>query len=101
VEVAGFYRSAASLFLPLQHFGIFHHAVETADGDVDQAGQAITEALADKVEFDEANDGAQGDAREACPLACGQRHLGGQRGVAVLLAQVTAQRFGRFVQQIT
>src|SRR5574343_868545 len=87
-------------FLTLQHLGIFYKAVHTADSDVDQPGQSIAEALADQVELDETNDGAEGDTSKRSTFAGLQRHLGGQRGVAILFGQVGGQGFCRIVQQV-
>ena len=39
--------------MTLQHLGVLDHAVETADGDVHEAGDAVAKALADEVELDE------------------------------------------------
>jgi hypothetical protein len=67
--------------LSLQHFGIFYEAVETADGNVNQPRQAVTEALANKIKLDETNQRAERNAPETGALARGQGGMSAARVV--------------------
>src|SRR5687768_8415725 len=66
----------------LDELGVLHVAVHAADGDVQEARQAVEESQAQHVELEEAHHGREQQVRHAGALAELVGLARGQRGVA-------------------
>ncbi len=79
---------------------VFHEAVEAADRDVDEAGNAVEAAKLEEIEADKPHERRACEPHRADMLAACMHGLGLQRGVVILLRHVIVERLGRSVQQI-
>src|SRR6186713_2706173 len=84
----------------LYQLGVLHVGVDAADGDVQEARQAVEETEAHEIELDEAHHRRAQQVEHAGAASLLERLARGERGVAVLALEVGGQVVGRVVHQV-